>query len=349
VPSTPDFSTAFGPVSGYLNASTLGLPPIAVVEAMQDAIAQWQSGAASPVVYDEAVASARAAYASLVNVPVANVAVGPAASVYAGVVAASLPDGAHVLAIADDFTSMLFPFMVQEQRGRGITVDLVPLEALADAITESTDMVVFSLAQSRNGALVDVDAVLVAAARFGARTFCDLTQAAGWYPVEAARFDLTVCSAYKWLCQPRGAAYFTATDTEIANLTPVNAGWYAGASVWDSVYGPGMTLASDARRFDVSPSWLTWVGAAAAGPLFTWVPIEDLGDHGIGLANDFRSRLGLEPGITPVVSLPDRDGSRARACAVAGITVASRAQTVRVAFHLWNTTADVDLIEAALR
>ncbi len=67
------------------------------------------------MVYDEAVASARASYASLVGVSVANVAVGPAASVYAGVVAASLPDGAHVLAIADDFTSMLFPSMVQAQ------------------------------------------------------------------------------------------------------------------------------------------------------------------------------------------------------------------------------------------
>ncbi len=349
MPTVPDFSTAFAPVSGYLNASTMGLPTIAVVEAMRDGLAQWQSGTASPVVYDEAVASARASYAVLVGLGVANVAVGPAASVFAGVVAASLPHGAHVLAITDDFTSMLFPFMVQEQRDRGIRVDLVPLEELAGAVTERTDMVVFSLAQSKNGALVDVDAVLEAAARAGARTFCDLTQAAGWYVVDAARFDLTICAAYKWLCQPRGTAYFTASNAEIARLTPVNAGWYAGESVWDSVYGPGMTLARDARRFDVSPSWLSWVGAAAAGPLFTQAPIATLGAHGIGLANEFRSRLGLDPGVTPVVSMPDLDGAKARACAAAGITIASRAQAVRIAFHLWNTTDDVDLIEGALR
>lgn len=349
MPIAPDFSTAFAPVRGYLNASTMGLPPIAVVEAMQEGLAQWQAGTASPVAYDNAVASARAAYAALVGLDGANVAVGPAASVYAGLVAASLPDGAHVLAITDDFTSMLFPFKVQAERDRGICVDLVPLDELAEAVSEQTDMVVFSLAQSRNGALVDVDSVLEAAARAGARTFCDLTQAAGWYAVDAARFDLTICAAYKWLCQPRGTAYFTASDAEIAALTPVHAGWYAGESVWDSVYGPGMTLASDARRFDVSPSWLSWVGAAAAGPLFAQSPITTLGAHGIGLANDFRSRLGLELAATPVVSMPDRDGSKAHACAAAGITIASRAQAVRIAFHLWNTTDDVDLIEGALR
>ncbi len=305
----------------------MGLPPIAVVQAMTEGLAQWQSGTASPVTYDVAVASSRSAYASLVNVPVANVAVGPAASVFAGVVAASLPNDARVLAIADDFTSMLFPFMVQAQRDRGITVDLVPRGELPGAIADRTDIVVFSLAQSKDGALVDVDGVLEAATRCGARTFCDLTQAAGWYPVQAARFDLTVCAAYKWLCQPRGTAYFTATDAEIPNLTPINAGWYAGESVWDSVYGPEMTIATDARRFEVSPSWLSWVGAAAAGSLFVQSPIEMLGVHGVGLANDFRARLGLP----------------------AGITIASRAQAVRIAFHLWNTTADVDLVEGALR
>ncbi|MGB3829334.1 MAG: aminotransferase class V-fold PLP-dependent enzyme [Ornithinimicrobium sp.] len=345
----PSFSSAFAPAPGYVNASTLGLPPIAVVEAMQHGLVQWQAGSASPDMYDAAVASARSSFASLVGVPAANVAVGPAASTFAGVVASSLPDGARVVAIADDFTSILFPFMVQEQTQRGVRVELVALSDLASAITAETDLVVFSLAQSKDGALVDLEGVLSAAQHARARTFCDLTQAAGWLPIDAGRFDVTVCSAYKWLCQPRGAAYFTVTDDVMESLTPVYAGWYAGESVWESVYGPQMQLAVDARRFDVSPGWLTWLGAAAAGTVFEQTPIAELGAHGVGLANDLRSRLGVPQCPSPVLSLPDADGEKARSCAAAGATVASRAGAVRIAFHLWNTPADVDLIESALR
>ncbi len=345
----PSFAAAFAPAPGYVNASTLGLAPIAVVEAMQHGLAQWQAGTASPVVYDASVASARASFADLVKVPTPNVSVGPAASTFAGVVAASLPDSARVLGVVDDFTSILFPFMVQEQAQRGVSVELVALDHLANAINAEVDLVVFSLAQSRDGALVDLDPVLEAAQRAGARTFCDITQAAGWLPIEAARFDMTVCSAYKWLCQPRGAAYFTVRDEVIESLTPVYAGWYAGESVWDSVYGPAMHLARDARRFDVSPSWLTWVGAAAAGPLFAGDPIEVLGAHGIGLANVLRARLGLAECSSPVISLADPGGVKARACVDGGITAASRGGALRIGFHLWNTPADVDLVESALR
>ncbi len=91
------------------------------------------------------------------------------------------------------------------------------------------------------------------------------------------------------------------------------------------------------------------VSAAAAGPLFAQAPIKTLGAHGVGLANDLRSQLGLDQGTTPVLSLPDCDGSKAQTCTAAGITIASRARAVRIAFHLWNTTEDVDLIEGALR
>ena len=37
----------FEPVRGYLNAATLGLPPIPVAEAIREAVSQWQLGKAS--------------------------------------------------------------------------------------------------------------------------------------------------------------------------------------------------------------------------------------------------------------------------------------------------------------
>ncbi|MGB5950970.1 MAG: aminotransferase class V-fold PLP-dependent enzyme [Ornithinimicrobium sp.] len=337
----------FLPVPGYMNAPTMGLPPRSVVEAMQAGLIDWQVGAATPVIYDDAVEASRRGYADLVDVREDAVSVGPAASVFAGLVAASLPDTARVVVVADDFTSIIFPFLTQQQ-DRGVQVDLVPLHLLADAINADVDLVVFSLAQSSNGALVDVDAVREQAAACGALTFCDTTQAAGWYPVHAGDFDLTVCAAYKWLCQPRGAAYFTATEAARERLTAIHANWYAGRSRWDSVYGPSMDLADDARRFDISPGWLTWVGAAVAAEIFTRVPRQALGTHGIALAEDLRDRLGLSSRPSPVVVLPDRSGDLAQRMADRGVQAASRAGAVRVGFHLWNTPDDVDLVASAL-
>lgn len=337
----------FSPRPGYLNAATMGVPPRAATDAMTGALAQWQRGEACAVEYDLAVNTARDLYARLVGVPASQVAVGSQVSVFAGLVAAALPDGAQVLCVEGDFTSMVFPFLAHADRG--VRVRHVPIDRLAEEIQPDTDLVAFSLAQSASGAVVHGGAVATAARAVGARTFCDTTQAVGWMPVDASRFDLSVCAAYKWLCNPRGTAFLTVTPEVAAGLRPIHAGWYAGESVWESCYGPAMELAQDARRFDVSPAWLSWVGAVPALELFASLDMEQVRRHGGGLADSLLTGVGMEPCGRPVVSLPDPDGSRQQRLEAAGCTVAGRAGRVRLAFHLWNDEADVDRALSALR
>lgn len=336
----------FGRVPGYLNAASLGLPPRAVSQAMTGAVADWAAGRGCPTGYDQAVQDSRALYARLVGVPVGQVAVGAQVSVFAGLVAPSLPDGAEVVCVEGDFSSMVFPFLVHADRG--VRVRHVPLDALADAVDERTALVAYSLAQSACGSLADDDAVVAAARRVGALTFCDLTQAAGWMPVDASRYDLSVCSAYKWLCAPRGSAFLTVTPQVAATMRPLHAGWYAGDDVWASCYGPSMELAGDARRFDVSPAWLTWVGTVPALQLFAAADPDAVRGWGTGLADSLRTRLGEAAAGRPVVSLPDADGQRKAALERAGLAVAGRAGKVRLAFHLWNDADDVDRAARAL-
>jgi selenocysteine lyase/cysteine desulfurase len=190
--------------------------------------------------------------------------------------------------------------------------------------------------------------VVAAARAHGALTFCDLTQAAGWMPVTATDYDITVCSAYKWMCQPRGTAYLTVAPHVRDRLRPVNAGWYAGEEIWSSCYGPEMHLAGDARRFDVSPAWLAWAGAVPALEVLGSVPTSVIRDHDVALANALRERLGLETCARPVVSLHDPTGAMAHRLEQAGAVVASRAGRVRIAFHVWNTADDVTLVADAL-
>ena len=182
----------------------------------------------------------------------------------------------------------------------------VPLDSLADAIDERTSLVAFSLVQSADGRIADLPAVTAAAAAAGARTFVDVTQAAGWLPFDARGVDFSVCSGYKWLCGPRGTAFFTVRASLRAELSPVNAGWYAGESVWESVYGPGMHLASSARRFDISPAWLSWLGAVPALELLCEIGVENIHDHNVALANALRDGLGLPPSDSAIVALHRR-------------------------------------------
>lgn len=338
---------AWLPAPGYLNASTLGLPPVATAEAVRSAVDEWQAGRGCAVAYDVHVQASRELYARLVGVPTAWVAVGSQASVMVAEVAVSLPADALVLTVAGEFTSVTGPF--EAQAHRGVRTVGVPLQELADHVRRLRPAVVaFSLAQSADGRLADADAVADAAAAVGALTLCDTTQAAGWLEVDAARWDVTVCSAYKWLCSPRGSAFLTVRPESLDRLSGHNAGWYAGDDVWGSVYGPGLRTAPDARRLDVSPAWLSWVGTRTSLEVFLGLPAAVRRHHGADLADDLLDRLGLPPQGRPVVCLPDTDGHVLSALGRAGCTAVSRAGRARLGFHLWNDEQDVDRVVDAL-
>lgn len=338
---------SFTRVPGFLNAATLGLPAHQTLAAMHAALDDWQAGRADLMVYDAAVNTARAAFARLVGAPVERVAVGSHTSVMMGMIASSLPDGSEILVVDGEFTSVTYPFCAHADRG--FTVRAVPAEALADAVRPSTAAVVFSPVQSRNGQVIPVAPVTAAARAVGAITVIDTTQAAGWLPMDADAADVMVNSSYKWLAAPRGVG-FTVVSAELSStLKPTAAGWYAGESVWDSVYGHTMELAASARRLDISPAWLSWVGAAAVLPLFAAADPATLAGWGTSLAARFAAGLGIDAGGSAIVSVPDPDGTVRTRMDAAGLQVAGRGGAVRVAFHVWNTEEDVDLALDALR
>jgi len=329
----------------YLNTASIGLPPRASLQALHDALQDWQGGRASAPDYDAPLNAARAAYAGLVAVDPASVAVGSQVSVFAGLVAAGLPDRSEVLTVTGEFTSIVFPFLAQA--GRGITVREVPLERLADAVSSRTTLVSVSAVQSADGRLADVDALEQACAVTGTRVLLDTTQAVGWLPVDAGRFAYTTGGGYKWLLAPRGTAFLTVAPGLADDLVPHNAGWYAGHDPWTSIYGAPLRLAADARRFDVSPAWHSWVAQAPALELLTGIGRQALHEYALGLANRFRAGVGLPPGDSAIVSLAV-DGEAAAELARAEVTASTRAGRLRLAFHISNTADDADRAATAL-
>lgn len=335
----------FGDPRGYLAVASIGLPPRSAAEALTADLAAWAVADRDPQGYDPVIARTRAHYARLVGVPEGRVAQGPATSVLTATVAASVPEGGEVLLADGDFSSIVFPFL---QR-RGIRVRSVPLEALAASIAEDTWLVVFSLVQSSTGVVADVAAIREAATTTGTFTFCDVTQAAGVHPVDASLFDVTVCHSYKWLCAPRGVAFMTVSERIDTQLTPIQAGWYAGDDVWQSVYGPTMNLAPDARRFDVSPAWQAWIGAEQSIGLFAELDIAEVWERTAGLGDQLCDALGIPQQHQAIVTWPDASGHDLRTLIDAGVRVSGRAGRLRASFHLWNDERDVAAVVTALR
>jgi selenocysteine lyase/cysteine desulfurase len=335
----------FGDASGYLAVASIGLPPRSAVEALQADLISWYNADRDPQGYDAIIESARGHYARLVGVPADRVAAGSQTSVLTSMVAASVPAGAEVLCVEGDFSSIVFPFLQRSD----IRVRHVPIEALADAITDDTWLVAFSLVQSATGVVADIDAVAGAADRHQAFTYCDTTQAAGVLPVDASRFDSTVCHTYKWLCSPRGVAFLTVSAAFQQHLTPTQAGWYAGEEVWQSCYGPSMNLATDARQFDVSPAWQAWVGAERSLALFAGLDIQSVWDLASGLGDELCDGLGIAQQHQAIVTWEDPDRHDLDRLIAAGIRASGRAGRLRASFHLWNTSEDVARVMRALR
>lgn len=332
------------PEPGWLNTASYGLPPAPAWKELQEALQTWRHGRRSWEVWDPSIARARAAFARLVHVDTSTVAIGSTVSELVGLIAASLPDHSRVVVPEIEFTSNLFPWLAHADRG--VQVITVPVERVAEAVEPGTTAVALSAVQSATGEVADLGAVADAAAAAGALVIVDATQAVGWLPVDASRFDALVCAGYKWLTSPRGSAFLTVGERLRDSMRPLNAGWYAGEEVHHSYYGPPLRLSDDARRFDVSPAWFSWVGTAPALELLETIGVDHINTYNVDLANRFRAGVGLPPSDSAIVSttIPDAERRLTRA----GIRAATRAGAVRASFHLYTTKADVDAALDAL-
>jgi selenocysteine lyase/cysteine desulfurase len=249
-----------------------------------------------------------------------------------------------VLTAQREFTSVTFPFAAQS--ARRVTIDEVDIRQLPDRAAEY-GIVAVSAVQSVDGAVVDLPALRAAVSDTDTRVVLDVTQAAGWLPLDLGWVDVVVCTGYKWLMSPRGAAWMAVRPDYAEELVPTAANWYAGESRWDTVYGLPLRLAADNRRFDASPAWFSQLGAAAVLPQLAKVDRDLIYRHCVSLADAFRAEFDLPAAGSAIVSIEVPDA--AERLARAGVIAAVRAGASRLSFHLYNNANDLDQAVAALR
>ncbi|WP_069811956.1 aminotransferase class V-fold PLP-dependent enzyme [Streptomyces sp. TP-A0874] len=334
----------FAPQTTYLKTAASGLLPARSAAVLRAAVDDAAAGRPTPATGFESVGAARESFARLVGVDVDRVAVAGSVSLHVGLIASALPTGGEILVADGDFSSLVNPFAVR----RDLRLRTVPLPDLAAAVRPETTLVAVSAVQSADGRIADLAAIGRAARASGARTLVDCTQSAGWLPMCAADFDYTVAGGYKWLLCPRGVSFLTVPERH-EDLPPLYAGWTAGEEPWRSVYGPIAQLARSARRFDQSPADLPYLAAQHSLALVEELGPERIGAHNRALADRFRAGaadLGHQPVAAPgsaIVAVPGLDTAEEH-LRRAGVEATARAGNLRLAFHLYNTTADVDRV-----
>lgn len=339
-----DFAHLWEPQPGWLNTASYGLPPRPAWDALQAALADWHVGATSWEPWDGSTTRARESFARLIGASAADVFVGSTVSAAVSPIASALPDGTKVLTDSVEFTSNVFPWQVHADRG--VEVVGVPTAELVAAIRPGVDVVAVSVVQSATGEVLDLPAVIAASKEIGALVVLDASQAVGWLPIDVTGVDALVAHSYKWMMAPRGATFGYLSPELQERCRPLHANWYAADDVHGSYYGTKMALAPDARRFDQSPAWFSFVGAAPALELLEEIGVEKIHAHNLGLANEFRAGLGLAPGDSAIVSA-DVPGA-AEAFKAAGVRAAVRDGRLRASFHVYSTRDDVRLALDAL-
>src|SRR5260370_5942825 len=322
------FGQSFDVSPGYLNTASVGIPPLFVADAVAQAVGRWRTGSDRSNAFDADVTAAREAWASLIGVAADNVAIGASVSQLVGLVAASVPDGTRVLAVAGEFTSVIFPFAAQAHRGVTVT-EVEPTELTSHV--NGHDLVAVSVVQSADSAIADVDRLREGAAVSGARVLLDVTQAAGWLPLRLDWADWVIGACYKWLLSPRGAAWLALRPDALERTVPHAANWYAARDPWSATYGLPLRLAPDARRLDLSPVWFAQRGAAAALPWLATLDRAAVPQHCVGLADSPLAKLSLPPRGSAIVAL-DLPGAAER-LAAAGGTATPRAGGARPSLY----------------
>ncbi|MEU7486494.1 aminotransferase class V-fold PLP-dependent enzyme [Streptomyces sp. NPDC042319] len=339
----------FAPETTYLNTPGSGLLPARTIDALRDEAGASASYGSMGRDYFGPAAAARASFARLVGATPDRVAIGSSVAVSTALIAASLPEGAEVLLPEGDFSSLVNPFAVRA----GLRLRTAPLEGLADAVRPGTALVGCSAVQALDGRIADLAAVREAARTHGARTLLDMTQGAGWLPLDAGQYDYAVCGAYKWLLCPRGTSFLVVAEG--APQPPAfHAGWVAGADPGEANYGPIAHLAEDARRYDEPHGHLVHVGAQQSLALLEEVGVAAVHAHDTALAERYRAglaELGYAPLPAPgsaIVTVPAL-AEAYEPLAREGVLVAVRAGKLRAGFHLYNTADDVDRLLALLK
>jgi kynureninase len=308
----------------------------------------------------------RESFARIIGADLDEVAIVPSVSVGLSSIASCLDlDGRKVVLSDMDFPTNHYVWRAQERAGvkietvasrDGIVVDEDDVVARIDDHTAAVNVnrVLFE-----SSWIMDLRPIVEAAHAHGALVVVDDFHGTGSVPldVHALDVDLLLTGALKWLCGGQGLAFLYCRRDLIQSLEPRVVGWFGTVNPFDFDRSV-LRLRSDARRFEAGtwplPSAFTAAGGLA---IIREVGVDAIRARSRGLTAEVIGRadeVGLEVlspradarrGGLVRVRIP---GGRRRAEAILhalferDVVLDSRADTLRISPHFFNTPADID-------
>lgn len=238
----------------------------------------------------------------------------------------------------------------------------IPLAHFERAIDERTRLVQITHVCYRNGARLDVEAIVRLAHTRGALVLLDCFQSVGAMDVDVAALgvDFAVGGMLKYLLGTAGIGFLYVSRRRLADLVPTASGWFAQADT-DAMDIFANDPAPTAARFQTgTPPVVNCYAAEAGIALIRGVGIEAIEARIRNLTGEAMDRL-LDAGCRlatprddlrrgPQVAIRAKDAAALTARLAERRVVASwRDGNVRAMFHAYNDASDVGaLIEALM-
>ncbi|MFF2246616.1 aminotransferase class V-fold PLP-dependent enzyme [Arthrobacter sp. NPDC058130] len=349
----------------YLNTASMNVGCAPARAAYELAVERWSAGTFDWLAAERAGEDARAMFAEIVGATAADIAIVPAVSTAAGIVAANLPPakrGENIVVAGNEFASNYYPWLLL--RGRGYEVrtlapdgdGTVSADAFGRAADGGTRLIAVSAVHSASGYRADLAALSRVAARSGAWFFVDACQAAGAVPLDVVRdgVDFLAAASHKFLLGSRGMGYLYVRSGLLNRLQPVGPGWKAARNPAESFYGPAMDLSPTASKLDASLAWFPALAEQAALGIFRRFGVAALLDRNARLALRLQDALAAEgSGFRPftedhrstIISVPVRDTEAVMArFRKANVVASVREGRIRLAVHFYNLDEEIDRV-----
>ena len=214
----------------------------------------------------------------------------------------------------------------------------------------------------RNGARLDIPAIVRLARAKGALVLLDCYQSVGSVDIDvkALDVDFAVGGMLKYLLGTAGIGFLYVRDSLVRSLHPTHSGWFAQ----ENIFAMDITAnrpAPSARRFEAGTPPVVNCYAAEAG-LNAPAPRRHAGDRATHPCADAALHGELReigwPSITPAVDerrgamvcIPSRaSGQLSQELMKRNIVTSNRDSNLRVCLHFYNNDEDVDVLVDALR
>ncbi len=358
----------------YLNAASVALMSVGAAEA----IIAWQRDLAEngTLNFDEVAEESvfddlRAASALLLGARAEDIAAGSSATELLSSLAwAILPQPEQVIVGTEAaFPSTIYPWQriarhvgCEVRLARSDARGLVDPDELLHLIDGRTAIVALSHVEYRTGQIYDLAALASKAHEHGALLVVDATQSMGQVPMDAGKagVDALVCSGYKWLCGPFGAAIMYLAPALQRTLDPGMVGWRSHREIWE-LRADRYEFPNSARRFEASTmAYGCAVGLARAVEYLNAVGIERIYAHNLALVDKLASELESRGGQVQLpedqagrssilsVSFPRHDPTEIAARLGEENVIVSVRDSVRISPHLYNDEGDIDRLVHAL-